>query len=82
MPAPDFLPTSTTSSSPHEARRSHRGAGPRFSEAPPAQTTARTRCLACGSPITSGQQVFKIRGLVLHLSCAMYRRRRLRSISQ
>jgi hypothetical protein len=37
-----------------------------------------SRCLACGLPITSRQQVFQIRGLVVHLRCAVYRRQLLR----
>jgi len=36
------------------------------------------RCLACGRPIATGQETFRIRGLVLHLACVALRRRRLR----
>ena len=42
--------------------------GPRVAE-------ATSRCLVCGSPITKGQQVFQVRDLVVHLKCAVYRRR-------
>ena len=42
-------------------------------------TQTGSRCLACGLPITREQQVFRIRGLVVHLRCAVYRRRRLKA---
>jgi hypothetical protein len=48
------------------------------SAAPAEQMDSASRCLACGLPITSEQQVFKIGGLVVHLRCAVYRRQLLR----
>ena len=42
------------------------------------QTDTHSRCLACGLPITSQQQVFRIQGLAVHLKCAVYRRQLLR----
>jgi hypothetical protein len=42
------------------------------------QADSKSRCLACDLPITSQQQVFQIRGLVVHLTCAVYRRQLLR----
>jgi hypothetical protein len=42
------------------------------------QADSQSRCLACGLPITGEQQVFQIRGLVVHLTCAVYRRQLLR----
>jgi hypothetical protein len=42
------------------------------------QMDSRSRCLTCGLPITSQQQVFQIRGLIVHLTCAIYRRQLLR----
>jgi len=42
---------------------------------------ASLRCLACGRAITTGQRVFRIHGLPLHLRCAVYRRRRLRELA-
>jgi hypothetical protein len=47
----------------------------RGSSAEPAE---QSRCLACGRPITGQQHVFQIRGLVVHLTCAVYRRQLLR----
>ena len=40
----------------------------------PTIAEAESHCLACGSPITKGQQVFQFRDLVVHLKCAVYRR--------
>jgi hypothetical protein len=42
------------------------------------QTDSALHCLACGLPITNRQQMLRIRGLVVHLRCAVYRRRLLR----
>jgi hypothetical protein len=35
----------------------------------------RSLCLACGTRIVSGQSTIKIRGALVHVRCAAYRRR-------
>ena len=73
------LPTSRSSTSRfHDPATPHRGlmtptgsskrSGPTVAE-------AASRCLACGLPITKGQQVFQFEDLEVHLKCAVYRRR-------
>jgi hypothetical protein len=68
-----FLSDSTSPLPPNEARRqaSVPGLGPDSLQ-------SGSRCLACGLPITNGEPVFRIRDLVVHLKCAVYRRRRVR----
>jgi hypothetical protein len=38
----------------------------------------RASCLACGARIATGDRTIKIRGAVVHLRCAVYRRRMAR----
>jgi len=38
----------------------------------------RPLCLACGSPIGSSEPTIKIRGALVHMRCAAYRRRLVR----
>jgi hypothetical protein len=40
----------------------------------PTVAEAASRCLACGLPITKGQQVFQFGDLEVHLKCAVHRR--------
>ena len=55
------------------AHRAHRR--PMTPPSGPTVAQATSRCLACGLPITKGQRVFQFRDLVVHLKCALYRRR-------
>ena len=38
----------------------------------------RRSCLACGAPIRSGDPTIQIRGALVHVRCAVYRRRLVR----